>query len=302
MAIKALTLQNFQAHRLTKLELSPTVTTIIGPTDRGKSAIMRALRWVALNDPSGKAFIRHGKKQASVSVFLGGSKAITRHRSRGGVNTYTLTRKGRKSGYKAFGAGVPDAVVKALKLHPINFQSQHDSPFWFSDTPGAVSRKLNMVINLSLIDRVQSDIGAKLRKAKTAVEVSRETLREAKAAKAELEYVPKMHAAYSAIEAKANGWKKLWTKVDELRRTIQQAREARKVLKKPAPDFMPVEEAYHNAVAVRLTREGMESFLVPLHKALHSRSLAKIALVRAEKTFHHNIKGKPCPLCHHVMR
>jgi hypothetical protein len=64
-------------------------------------------------------------------------------------NVYALS--GRS--FKSFGQGVPDPVVKVLQLSEINFQGQHDSPFWFGESAPEVSRQLNRVIDLSVIDR-----------------------------------------------------------------------------------------------------------------------------------------------------
>ncbi len=35
-----------------KLELDPQITTIVGPSDAGKSACLRGLRWLCLNQPA----------------------------------------------------------------------------------------------------------------------------------------------------------------------------------------------------------------------------------------------------------
>jgi exonuclease SbcC len=59
--IKKLSLRNFQSHRETDLEFSPGLNIIVGPSDQGKSAIIRALRWLFYNEPRGTGFIRVGE-------------------------------------------------------------------------------------------------------------------------------------------------------------------------------------------------------------------------------------------------
>lgn len=61
-----LRIQNFQAHKDTTIEFD-RITTIVGPSDIGKSAVLRALKWVAKNEPNGTSFVRDGDK-------LGGEK------------------------------------------------------------------------------------------------------------------------------------------------------------------------------------------------------------------------------------
>src|SRR6266480_1075955 len=94
MRLLSIELNDFQAHKKVLVELSPTITTIRGPTDTGKSAILRALRWACLNDIAGEEFIREGQKQTTVIVRVQAGdveRVIRRIRSTGGVvNTYEL--------------------------------------------------------------------------------------------------------------------------------------------------------------------------------------------------------------------
>lgn len=180
MKLLSIELNNFQAHEKTVVVFSPTITTIKGPTDVGKSAILRALRWVCLNDIAGDEFIKEGEKKTIVALELnvdGGGKEIVRVRSAGGaINTYELDDEE----YKAFGQGVPSDVVKLLKLNEINFQGQHDSPFWFNETAGEVSRRLNAVVDLTVIDSALSSIASEVGTARSRVALTTERLTEAK--------------------------------------------------------------------------------------------------------------------------
>lgn len=164
-----LTLTNFQTHRKLKVQLDPHVTTFIGPSDAGKSAILRALRWVCLNRPSGSAFVHHGTEFARVELIVDGQKVVRRI---GGKNLYQLNDKK----FQAFGASIPPQVSELLNVSANNFQGQHDAPFWFSQTPGQVSRELNQIINLGMIDAVMSEVSASLRKSRAVAEVAAERL------------------------------------------------------------------------------------------------------------------------------
>ena len=77
MILKSIKLINFQTHQEVKLDLSPTITTIKGPTDSGKSSVLRALRWVCLNDIPGDEFIREGATCARV-ILRAGDSEVTR--------------------------------------------------------------------------------------------------------------------------------------------------------------------------------------------------------------------------------
>jgi len=171
--IETITLKNFQTHSKLRVEFDENVTTIIGPSDHGKSAILRAIRWVCLNQPAGNAFLKHGEKNVSVDLIIDGAK-LTRA-FEGGENVYKLAEiisKGkwkRTKQYKAFGREVPKPIAGFLKSSSLNFQGQHDAPFWFSETAGEVSRQLNQIVNLDLIDKTLSALGSKLRHVRSVV-------------------------------------------------------------------------------------------------------------------------------------
>ena len=49
MTLSRLSLTNFQKHERLALDLDPRLTSIAGDSDRGKSAVLRALAWLCLN-------------------------------------------------------------------------------------------------------------------------------------------------------------------------------------------------------------------------------------------------------------
>ena len=170
--IKKLTLENFQIHRSLQLDFDPGVTVIVGPSNRGKSAVIRALNWIAFNKPSGTMFRTWGSKRTSAALLLDDGTEIERGRS-DKENSYTLNG----NSLAAFGQGVPDQVYKALNLLPINFQQQMDSPFLVMDSPGEVARKLNEVANLELIDIALSRASKYHREASRGLSQERGSLR-----------------------------------------------------------------------------------------------------------------------------
>ena len=55
--ISGLLLKNFQSHKKTILHFHPGVNAIIGKSNSGKTAILRALYWIIYNRPSGISFV-----------------------------------------------------------------------------------------------------------------------------------------------------------------------------------------------------------------------------------------------------
>jgi len=189
-----LKIRNFQPHGRFTIDLDPHVTTIVGPSDRGKSSIIRALRWLCTNQPAGNAHIKEGKKFSAVRLKVD-DNVIIRKRS-ASKNTYSLNGEE----FKSFGSDVPDSIAKLLNLGPVNFQQQHDSPFWLSDTAGQVSRSLNAVVDLDVIDRALSTAAKNSTKAKAIVELAEEQHKEAKQKRKSLKWVVKAKVDLDSLE------------------------------------------------------------------------------------------------------
>jgi DNA repair protein SbcC/Rad50 len=161
--INSIQIRDFQSHASTDLVLSKGINAIIGESDVGKSAILRAFNWSRNNRPLGDSFIRHGQKSASVEVIKD-TGSVVRERSKS-INRYVL---GSET-YTAFGNAVPEMVVDFLDMSDINFQKQHDPYFLVFDSPGFVASYVRSCTGLSqldeAVDKVASDIRTKKQEA-----------------------------------------------------------------------------------------------------------------------------------------
>jgi len=187
-------LRNFQGHKRLAVDFDPSVTTIIGPSDKGKSAVLRAIKWVCLNQPAGNDFLHHGAKRVSVTLIIDGTKVKRSHSN--GKNVYKLN----KQTYTAFGREVPEPVADFLRISNINFQGQHDAPFWFSETAGQVSRRLNQIVDLEIVDHALSHLGAELRASRTIETDRKEQLSKAKIARKALSYVNQIQTDFMKLK------------------------------------------------------------------------------------------------------
>lgn len=180
--LKSLTLLNFQIHEKETIELGP-ITVIVGPTDHGKSAFIRALKWLALNKPPSGTYINYNAKGCKVRLEVD-NQDISRTKS-STVNSYTLDDQI----FNAVNKNVPPEVEKLLNINEANFQHQLDSPFWFMETPGELGRALNKIVNLELIDTTMYNIGVMVRKAQADKKTADGQLEAAKIKKKELAWV-----------------------------------------------------------------------------------------------------------------
>lgn len=170
--IERLAIKNFQKHRKRIVKFAK-VTTFIGPSDAGKSSVLRVLRFVCLNKPNGDSFISHGEKSCKLKLVVDGRTII---RKKGVVNEYSLDNKK----FSAFRNEVPPEIATLLGVSDLNFQKQLDLPYWFAETAGKVSRELNSIVDLSLIDDVSTKVANEVRSARSEVEVSESRLEIAK--------------------------------------------------------------------------------------------------------------------------
>lgn len=193
--ITRLIIKNFQCHDKMTLEIDPLVTTIVGQSDRGKSAIIRAFRWICLNSPSGMDFLKHGESTVSVKIEIDDHTLIRQRSDK--ENVYILD--GNK--YSALGAGgIPESVSELLNIDIINFQSQLDPPFWFSLSSGEVSKELNKIVNLTLIDSTLKNIASLVRSTKSTLEVCQDRLTTAKEKVEQYQWVKECNEDLNQLE------------------------------------------------------------------------------------------------------
>ncbi len=147
--IKSLHIKNFQSHKDTTLEFDPGVNIILGRSDSGKTAILRALRWLVWNRPSGEAFRSYWGGGTSVTLETE-SGSITRSKDK--IEEYVLSAADQFLVFHAFKTDIPAEISKFLNMGEINIQQQLDSPFLLSKTAGEVASHFNRVAKLDKID------------------------------------------------------------------------------------------------------------------------------------------------------
>jgi DNA repair exonuclease SbcCD ATPase subunit len=135
-------LHNIQGHKNSVFEVHGGLNVIVGSTDSGKSTIIRALKWLVFNRPTGDSLMRNGASKMYVELTTDEGDVV--RRERGVVNSYSVNGQV----LKAFGTGVPAEVTKVLNLSVHNFKFQHDPFFLLSDSGPERARVLNQFLNL----------------------------------------------------------------------------------------------------------------------------------------------------------
>ena len=151
--IKNITCKDFQAHKDTTLEFSPTITCIVGENGSGKTAIFRALKAVLFNDCLGNDYVRlPDAKSFSVSITTGDGNVITR--TKGAENSVSVSSLGT---WKDFNREYPHQVTDTTRIKEVllgdkiktllQVQAQLDAPYMLVGVPE--STKMRFLNRLS---------------------------------------------------------------------------------------------------------------------------------------------------------
>lgn len=216
--IKDLHLQNFQSHESTDLEFAPGLNVIVGASDSGKSAIIRALRWLVWNRPMGDGFRSWWGGDTSVSVTL--SEEITITRSKGKDNTYTAHDDhmgGETKTYKAFGNDVPEDVQAALNMDETNLQQQLDRPFLISNSPGEVATFFNRIARLDKIDTGTKAVNGEVRRITSQIAADEERSKELEQELQGYDYLEKFEVDLEEFEKLSRERDNMATALEDLR-------------------------------------------------------------------------------------
>lgn len=191
----SLQLKNFQKFGKFKITFAPDVTTIVGPSDKGKSTILRALGCVSVGEPDGQELIRHDEDGYAVRLELSDHVVVRRRGKKGNVfdlDGQVLTRD--RSDWP------PAKVLQATRMGPENFQWQLDGPLWFLDSAGTVAKQLNKVVDLEAIDACLSAANSVAKESLAKQEGSVQEYESAKHAYRSLKWVPEMCAAWERLK------------------------------------------------------------------------------------------------------
>lgn len=156
--IKSINIENFQSHKSTELEFHSGMNVIIGKSDSGKTAIIRALKWLITNRPGGDAFRSSWGGDTCVNIEVD-NNIVSRNKTNK-VNSYGFN----EMEFLAFGQEVPAEIISALNMNEINLQQQMDNVFLLSETSGNIAAHFNKVAKLDKIDKATSFVNSAISK------------------------------------------------------------------------------------------------------------------------------------------
>ena len=160
--LKKVILKNFQSHKYSIIEFNEGLNIIVGPSDSGKTAIIRAIKWALYNEPAGNYFIREGETEASVTLEFSNGIKIKRLRNKS-KNVYILYNiDNEEIIFEGFGNKVPQEIIDLLEIkkisldsnesNAINLGEQLEGAFLLSEKGSTKASAIGRLIGVNLID------------------------------------------------------------------------------------------------------------------------------------------------------
>lgn len=172
--IRVIELHNFQSHIETKLTFSSGLNVIVGPSDSGKTAIIRAIKWVLYDEPQGDSVIRTGTEEVSVKIEMSDGSRIEKSRKKK-KTVYVLydALTEQEEVFQGSRGDVKQRVGNILGMRfdadggktSFNLQEQLEAPFLLSASGSSKAVAIGELIGLDVIDDAtqgtRTDITAK---------------------------------------------------------------------------------------------------------------------------------------------
>ena len=273
------------------IDTNKNVTIISGPSDHGKSAIVRALKWACFNRPRGSGFVTHGQDKCRVGVEIDGVKIVRKKTKK--VNGYLID--GRS--LKAIGVSVPPEVEQFLNVSELNFQSQHDSPLWLTLGPRQAGKELNKIVNLDQIDIGLDFIQKEVRQGKVEVDLLEDSIVEAEETVADLQWVKEAEKDFRKLKETAARIKDTAARLEQTRSICLSLKKSRSALSKAVERKQKAVRLFEKMEAIRERQQGREKLTVILDGLKELQADLRIKQEGLKKFEDQVNSVEKCPTC-----
>lgn len=162
--IEQLKATNLQKHTDITLNFIEGVNVITGPTDSGKTAIFRGLKWVLMNEGDSSKLVKHGTQRCTVSVTIDGNTVERSYSA--SSNTYKLN----DNLYKSFRTSVPADIAALVNMDAISVQDRRALPFMVYYKGSETAEQFSTMLDLNEIQTVTANTNRYVKKVAEAVE------------------------------------------------------------------------------------------------------------------------------------
>ena len=208
--ITKIEIQNFQSHKNTTIEPTPGLTVIVGHTDSGKSAFIRALRWCLYNKQPKSQLINKDADFAAVKVTFDDNSSIYRYKSKNKKDNYYIVTdsEGTESTFTSVGNAPLKEVMDISGMYEVNMfnrdislsmTDQFDSLFFLAENPTDKGTLISQMANTEVCDAAISICSAKINVTKKLVTSLQKSIKTKRESLAEYNYLEELKNVLDAL-------------------------------------------------------------------------------------------------------
>lgn len=146
----SLKIEDFQSIGNADLEFTPGINLIVGQSNSGKTAVLRAIDSVLTNPTYAKSFVKHHTNEACVTFSYEGNTVSWKKSGKGGVKYEVNNEEYSKMGTSDLFDILPNnGFVKSDNGEVMNIEGEWDLPFPFDRTPSDLFRLFENVFCVS---------------------------------------------------------------------------------------------------------------------------------------------------------
>jgi len=155
--LKKLRLINYKGYKDTTISFSPTLTGIVGISDSGKTALLRAIRLVKDNKPAGFSYKSHfAKPEDKTKVIIDVDDSTIEFMKSSKDKHYKINNG--KPFRKMKHSNVPEEVSALLNIKDINIQYEFDDPFLVRGSKPEIARAISRAVKTDIIEKARTKI------------------------------------------------------------------------------------------------------------------------------------------------
>ncbi|MCX8074144.1 MAG: AAA family ATPase [Clostridia bacterium] len=222
--IEKIILHNFQSHEHSEIPFAD-FTAIVGPTDKGKSAIIRGIKWCLYNTPSGTDFIRHGQTTCYVELYFNDGTSIKRYRSNKDNYYDLINSDGTVIHLEAFGVGPVQEVLDFHQMKEVDFFGEKQSlnlctqmsqPFFLAESSQTKAVIIGKLANTDIVDLAIKNTSLEIRENKAIAKTIKAELSDTKQQLKELRNLGKMEKDINSIQKNLDKMTELQSKLRKI--------------------------------------------------------------------------------------
>ena len=281
--LKHLSIQNFQSHKDTDIDFDPKLTVLVGSSNSGKTAIIRAIRWVLTNRPRGGSFIRNGADSTVVHL-----DDVTREKGRkGGDGRYMIGGEE----LTALGGEVPQQVKDLFAMTDTNIADQLSQHYLVLDAPGQIARTVNEAVHLEQAEQAVKSADSETRQAKQDAKATKLAVESAESASKALAWVDKVRLRMDdviALDANLERSRGILASIRQLTGELKAVEGQIDAVRLPVGALTSangLSDRAEKAIAGRKRRDILDGMVFDIHSA--NRAVSKLGRPAGlmEKTF-----------------